>query len=100
MYIVLFLEILGAVLAAFGMVCLWHFVTDGHRSSLDMLDAVVYDGSFEQEELGGLVRCAESRELCEQRQKAVLVKSGASLSDEVARVLEENGILIYHITDQ
>ena len=44
---VLFCEIIGAVLAVFGLVCLWHFATDTCRVPFDVLEAVVYDGSFE-----------------------------------------------------
>ena len=99
MYVVLLLEILGAVLAAFGLVCLWHFATDTCRVPFSMIDAVVYDGSFEQEELGRLVRCAESCSY-DSRRTAVLVMGGVSLSEDVARTLEENGVLIYYITDQ
>ena len=99
MYVVLFLEILGAVLAAFGLVCLWHFATDTCRMPFDMLDAVVYDGSFEQEELGRLVRCAESCTY-DRHRTAVLIIDGVSLSEDIARTLEENGVLIYYITDR
>ena len=95
---VLFFEIIGAVLAVFGLVCLWHFATDTCRVPFDVLEAVVYDGSFEQEELGRLVRCAESCTY-DSRCTAVLIMDGVSLSDDVARVLEENGVLIYHITN-
>ena len=99
MYIVLLIEILGAVLAAFGLVCLWHFATDTCRMPFSTLEAVVYDGSFEQEELGRLVRCAESCRY-DSRRSVVLVMDGASLSEDVARTLEENGVLIYCITDR
>lgn len=99
MYVVLFFEIMGAVLAAFGLVCLWHFATDTCRMPFSTLDAVVYDGSFEQEELGRLVRCAEPCTY-DSRRAAVLVMDGVSLSDDVARTLEENGVLIYYITDR
>ena len=95
---VLFFEIIGAVLAVFGLVCLWHFATDTCRVPFDVLEAVVYDGSFEQEELGRLVRCAESCTY-DSRRTAVLIMDGVSLSDDVARVLEENGVLIYRITN-
>ena len=97
MYIILFIEILGAVLAAFGLVCLWHFATDRCRMPFDMLDAVIYDGSFEPEELGRLVRCAESYSY-ESRRTAVLVVDGVSLPENVSRALETNGVLIYRIT--
>ena len=99
MYVVLFFEILGAVLAAFGLVCLWHFATDARRMPFDTLEAVVYDGSFEQEDLGRLVHCARS-ETYNTCRTAVLVMNGVSLSEDVARILEENGVLIYYITDQ
>lgn len=95
---VLFFEIIGAVLAVFGLVCLWHFATDTCRVPFDVLEAVVYDGSFEQEELGRLVRCAESYTY-DSRRTAVLIMDDVSLSDDVARVLEENGVLIYRITN-
>lgn len=99
MYLVLFFEILGAMLAALGLVCLWHFATDTCHVPFDVLEAVVYDGSFEQEELGRLVRCAESCTY-DSRRTVVLVMDGASLSDDIARVLEENGVLIYRITNR
>ena len=99
MYIVLFIEILGAVLAAFGLVCLWHFATDSCHAPFDTVDAVIYDGSFEQEELGRLVRCAESCSY-DSRRTAVLVMDGVSLSEDVACTLVENGVLIYRITNQ
>ena len=97
MYLVLFFEILGAVLAAFGLICLWHFATDTCRMPFDMLDAVIYDGSFEAEELGRLVRCSESF-AGDRRRTAVIVADGVSLPEDVAHALEENGVLIYRIT--
>ena len=99
MYVVLFFEILGAVLAAFGLVCLWHFATDARHIPFDTLEAVVYDGSFEQEELGRMVRCAHSK-IYDTCRTAVLVMDGVSLSEDVACILRENGVLIYYITNR
>ncbi|MBQ9080051.1 MAG: hypothetical protein IJY27_03165 [Clostridia bacterium] len=99
MHIVLIFEIIGAVFAAFGMVCLWHFVTDAWRGPEKILTALVYDGSFEAEELGCLVSCSRRR-FSSQRRTAVIVTPQARLPDEVAQALKDNNVEIYYITYQ
>ena len=95
----LLLEIILAVLAAFGAVCLFRMLTDDWLARCDTVTCLIYDGSFEPEELGCMVNQTRRR-FCRAGRVSVSVLPGADLGSEVESALRGDGVELFFVVEK
>ena len=95
----LLFEIILAVLAVFGAVCLLRMLTDDWCRRCDTVTSLIYDGSFAAEELGCIV-CQTRRGFCRVGRVTVTVLPGVELDGHVAEALVRDGVEIYYVSER